>query len=136
MAGRTWEERELPILRVVVNSYEHGEPLQEAGNLAHQLGIGPLTAERAVALLVADGYLAQTGDGRHLRPTPRAMRTLSVWPASAFEEAIRVLRDRIVQEGDPHRRRGFEQVHEGLLDLGDGPASDLITDFVRAGLSR
>lgn len=66
--------------------------------------------------------------------TPKAMRTIGLWPADAFDTLMYVLEERIAQESDPRRRRSLQQVRDGLIDVGKGVASGVLTAVMRAGI--
>jgi hypothetical protein len=141
MPGRTWEEREIPILEAIVDANESGSPIEDLDALTSIVGITRGQVEVAVELLIDDDYVqapnaSQMGrkEWLQLRPTPRAMRVIGSWPLEPFAEIVAVLDELIAAEPDAAKRSGLEKVRDGFLEVGPGVATSVISSFAQRAL--
>lgn len=139
-ARSSWERRDLPILKQVVEAFNRGELVKDARRLAELTGLDQADALRGLEALHQAGYIdgidASTMQDRFalldIRPLERARRATGDWPAeNAYDQLIELLERRIAETDDPDQRTKLIKLRDGVLAAG----RDLITSVMAAVIS-
>lgn len=106
---RSWERRELPILRTVLAGFEHGDLVQDISVITKHTGLEDADALHGLELLYRAGYVegldVSTLGTRFalidIRPTERAMRATGGWPGDPLEDLVALVDQRLAATDDP-----------------------------------
>lgn len=122
----SWETREKPLLRQIVQAEEAGEDLLSAG-IGSGLGLEPSEVMLAIDRLQRAGYIeatvVRTGDAGIIRTVvhrsaPKALREVGLWPAEESMQALIDLFERLAErEQDPERKTRLQAVTSALRSL-------------------
>jgi hypothetical protein len=119
----TWEQRDLPVLRAIVELTDEGQWWIEAAHLAQRTGFDEITVQRALNALAAEDppffeyrdYSAVNEDGRRLgsihAPSGHARRAVGTWPTAnaLVDRIIAGLNEAAEAEEDEDRRNRLQR---------------------------
>ena len=145
----TWESRDLPVLRAVVDATDEGGWIIEATEIAERTGLSDQDVQNALWALGSNQppYFeimdASTMSERHIhaahQPTGHARRTVGTWPTPDLwaDRLIAALTEAAENETDPDKKSKLRKAADALGSMGGQVLGGVITSYVThaAGIS-
>jgi hypothetical protein len=143
----TWEARDLPVLRAIVDMSELGAWHMEPEQIAEHTGLELETVQAGLRALVMEDppffeYSDNTCFGQLQReiggirnPTGHARRTVGTWPKpeDRVVEMIAMLWEAAEREPNPDERSALRKTAEWLAGVGGSVAAGILTSVATGG---
>jgi hypothetical protein len=138
----TWESRDLPVLRAIVEASDDGADHVEPEEIGRRTGLDEATVQRALWALAGENppyftYIDFTGMGsKEMGPVTgvsgHARRTVGTWPTpdAWAEQLIKALNDAAETERDPERKTRLRRAADAVGSLGGQVLGGVITTYI------
>jgi hypothetical protein len=140
MATPTWTDRELPILEAIRSVEEAEGDRISSMDLAKMVGLPEAEVRVGVRALREAGYMAYGqllgGEQRSWVATfpglrEKGRRAVQQWPSDGLGSLVELIEQRIADATDPEERSKLERLRDGLLGVGQGVATSIISSWLR-----
>jgi hypothetical protein len=139
----TWESRDLPVLRAIVEASDDGSDYIDPAEITRRTGFEPATVQRALWALAGEDppFFTYTdvspfGGGKEMAAITNvgghARRTVGTWPTPDVwaEWLVKALNDAAAAEPDPERKSKLRRAADAVGSLGSQVLGGVITSYI------